>query len=337
MLERPALPNEAIVECLRGRFGIAVADVQFLPLGADINAAVFRLTGDDGGDYFLKLRRGDFDKTPVTVARFLADRGIAAVIPPMTTIDGRLWTALGGFTAVLYPFVAGENGYDAEMTEGDWLQFGAALRRIHGLAIPGDLATQIRWEDYNPTGRERVRRYMDRFAIEYFTDPVTVQLAQFLHGKREIVLDLVSRAESYAHQLQAEPRPFVLCHSDAHAGNVLLGPGDAFHIVDWDEPILAPKERDLMYPGGGQGFRGHSAAEEEALFYRGYGAVTVDPVGIAYYRFERIVQDIMAFCDQLVLSDEGDANRHQALRWVMANFAPGGVIEVAYEGAQIIP
>jgi spectinomycin phosphotransferase len=36
-----------------------------------------------------------------------------------------------------------------------------------------------------------------------------------------------------------------------HAGNVVVGADNELTIVDWDEPILAPKERDLMFIGGG--------------------------------------------------------------------------------------
>jgi spectinomycin phosphotransferase len=331
MLERPNLPDDAIVQCLRARFGLAAVDVRFLPLGADINAAVFQVTDATGASYFLKLRRGHFDDTPVTVARFLADQGITAVIAPLTTTDGQLWAALGEFVAVLYPFVDGENGYTADMTESHWQQFGAAMRQIHHVDLPSSPAANIRHERFDPDARQCVRRYLTRFAHESFADPLTAQLAEFLHARRDIVFDLVNRAEDDAAQLQDDPRPFVLCHSDVHAGNVLLGPGDAFHIVDWDEPILAPKERDLMYPGGGQGFRGHSAAQEIRLFFQGYGEVEVDAVGITYYRVERIVQDIAAFCDQLVLSSGDDANRRQALHWLKANFAPGGVIEISLQ------
>ena len=104
------------------------------------------------------------------------------------------------------------------------------------------------------------------------------------------------------------PPEFVLCHSDIHAANLLVAADGALYIVDWDEPILAPKERDLMYAGGGQSFLGYTPQEEEALFYRGYGETQVDPVGLAYYRYERIIEDIAAFCEQLLTSGKGGAD-----------------------------
>lgn len=40
---------------------------------------------------------------------------------------------------------------------------------------------------------------------------------------------------------------FVLCHADFHDANLLIDPTGRLFIVDWDEIILAPKERDLVF------------------------------------------------------------------------------------------
>jgi spectinomycin phosphotransferase len=84
-----------------------------------------------------------------------------------------------------------------------------------------------------------------------------------------------------------------------------------------------------MYFGGGQGFAGYSAAEEQALFFAGYGDAQVDQAALAYYRYERIVQDVFAFCNELLASTGDGENRRQSLRWLAANFAAGGAIDVA--------
>jgi spectinomycin phosphotransferase len=86
-----------------------------------------------------------------------------------------------------------------------------------------------------------------------------------------------------------------------------------------------------MFIGGGQGFGGRTAQEEETLFYKGYGRQTqIDPFALAYYRYERIVQDIAAFCEQLLSSSAGGEDREQSLRYLAANFQPSGTIEIAY-------
>jgi spectinomycin phosphotransferase len=122
-----------------------------------------------------------------------------------------------------------------------------------------------------------------------------------------------------------------VCHSDIHAGNILIGADDAFYIVDWDTLTLAPKERDLMYIGGGLLGNWLHPEEEEARFYRTYGQTQMDATALAYYRYERIVQDIAAFCEQLLLTNEGGEDREQSLGYVISNFLPNHTVAIAYQ------
>ena len=48
MLEKPDLPDEKIIACLQAEYGLRVATIAFLPLGADLNTAVYRVVADDG-------------------------------------------------------------------------------------------------------------------------------------------------------------------------------------------------------------------------------------------------------------------------------------------------
>jgi spectinomycin phosphotransferase len=155
-----------------------------------------------------------------------------------------------------------------------------------------------------------------------------------MREKRTEILDLVAQAERLAQRLQAQAPPFIVCHSDIHAGNLLLTPAGKLYIVDWDEPILAPKERDLMYIGGGLLASGLSPQEEEARFYPSYGHPQIDAAALAYYRYERIIQDIAAYGEQLLLSDEGDEDRAQSLYYFKSNFLPNSTIEIAYQSDQ---
>jgi spectinomycin phosphotransferase len=57
--------------------------------------------------------------------------------------------------------------------------------------------------------------------------------------------------------------------------------------------------------------------------------VEIDPAALAYYRCERLVQDIAEFCKQILAPTGGDEDRRLALRWLISNFEPGGVFEIA--------
>ena len=331
MLEKPDLQDEEVVACLQDEYGVLAVQVAFLPLGADRNTAVYRVVADDETLYFLKLRSGVFDETSVALPRFLSDQGIAQIIAPLTNKAGQLWARLDTFKVILYPFVEGHNGYEVAMPDRQWSEFGSAFKRIHTAAVPPTLIGHIRQETYSPQGRAIVKASLERVEDGVFNDSVAVRLAAFLKAKHDEILDLVRRAERLARALQARSLESVLCHSDIHAGNVLIDANGALYIVDWDDPILAPKERDLMFIGGGQGFIGHTAQEEETLFYRGYGQTEIDPIALAYYRYERIVQDIAVYCEQLLMTSEGGEDREQSFKYLKSNFLPNGTIEIAYK------
>jgi len=331
MLEKPDLQDGKIIACLLDEYGLNVVQVAFLPVGADQNTAVYRVVADDETPYFLKLRRGVFDETSVALPKFLSDQGIAQIIAPLATKTGQLWASQDAFKLILYPFVEGRNGYEVDLSDRHWGDFGTALKSIHTAVVPPALIRRIRQETYSPQWREIVKTFLEGVGNGAVDDPVAVELAAFLKIKRDEILDLVGRAERLAQALQARSPEFILCHSDIHAGNILIDANDAFYIVDWDDPILAPKERDLMFIGGGQGFAGHTAQEEETLFYRGYGQTQIDPIALAYYRYERIVQDIAVYCEQLFSTNDGGEDREQSFRYLTSNFLPNSTIEIAYK------
>jgi spectinomycin phosphotransferase len=330
MLEKPDLEDESIIACLNDQYGLPVTQISFLPLGADRNTAVYRIVVDEETLYFLKLRGGDFDDTSVALPKWLSDQGIEHIIAPLTTITGELWADLDAFKVILYPFVQGYNGYEICMADHHWRELGTALKRIHTVVVPPALSRRIQPETYTPLWRKMVKTFLARVEKDAFDESIAAELAAFLKDKRDEIFDLVRRAEGLAQALQARSPEFVLCHSDIHAGNILIDADGAFYIVDWDNPILAPKERDLMFVGGGQGFIGHTAEEEETLFYEGYGPTEIDPRALAYYRYERIIQDIAVFCEQILLTNEGGEDREQSFRYLTSSFLPNNTIEIAY-------
>lgn len=331
MLEKPTLHDEALIACLQNGYGLAVTVLTFLPLGADANAGVYRADATDGNAYFVKLRRGPLDETSVSLPKCLIDQGITQIIPPLTTLGGQLWTTLDPFTVILYPFVEGHNASEVALSADLWRLFGAALKRVHTATIPPALGQQIHRERFSPQAREEVKAFLARVAVERWQDPVAAKTAAFLHEKQAAIRDLIARAEHCAHLLQAQLPDFVVCHSDIHAWNLLIDGADHLYMVDWDNPIWAPKERDLMFVGSGLGFAGgRTLQEEEMLFYQGYGETAINAAALAYYRYERIVQDIWEFGKQLLLTDEGGEDRAQSLRYLMSNFGPDGTIAIAY-------
>ncbi|MBK8025090.1 MAG: phosphotransferase [Chloroflexi bacterium] len=137
--------------------------------------------------------------------------------------------------------------------------------------------------------------------------------------------------------LQTRDLPFVVCHADIHAGNVHITPAGDLYVVDWDTMILAPKERDLMFAGIGFGSAQFSPAEQAAFFLQGYGPAEVDAAALAYYRCERIVQDVYEYCLQILFTEGESSDRRNGLEQFRSQFEPGAVVDRAFLAIEALP
>src|SRR5215212_6383251 len=146
MLEKPDIQDEKIIACLQVDYGLRIIQMAFLPLGGNLCTAVYRAVAEDGTLYFCKLRCSDFDEISVELPRFLNEQGITQIIPPLPSKTGQLWAKLEDFHVILYPFVEGTSGFDVELTEHQWADFGAALQRIHTLSLPPVLSQKTQKE-----------------------------------------------------------------------------------------------------------------------------------------------------------------------------------------------
>lgn len=333
MLEKPAIDEQLIISRLKDEYGLHNSRVTFLPLGYDLDTAVYRVI-TNGTAYFLKLRKGRFDEMTVAVPQFLNSLGIQAIISPLETRNRQLWGSIEGYKMILYPFIEGENAYHVDLSDQHWILLGETLKRIHTTELPPEFIRLIPRESYSPRWRELVKIFQAQVESETYPDPTAAKLARFMQSKRDEISHLVVRAEQLGLALQASRLHFVLCHSDIHPGNLHISSDRKLYIVDWDNPIFAPKERDLMFMGAGMG-NGGPGGREEALFYRGYNATRpdlqedVDLNALAYYRYERIIQDFAAFCQQLLLTVQGGEDREQSYHYFTSQFLLGHEIDAA--------
>lgn len=318
------------MDCLTTDYGIKVAWLRFLPLGADPNASVYKVLSQDQQSYFVKLKRGHHHDISVTLLDLLHDAGIQQIIPPVKTIQGRPTQHIGDFTLILYAFVEGRDAFNCSLTESQWVTLGKVLRQVHEFDVPLSVQGWIRRETYSPKWRQIVRSLYVQMEGDQSDDETARKLLSFMKEHRAEIHRLVDRAEQLAQKIQEQWPEHVLCHSDIHGGNVLIDGNGAIYIVDWDEPIMAPKERDLMFIGGGVANVWNDPGEEN-FFYKGYGKTEVNRIILAYYRHERIVEDIAIYGQQLLLTTAGGEDRLEMCRQFIDMFQVQGVVDIAFK------
>src|SRR5690625_3495460 len=124
-------------------------------------------------------------------------------------------------------------------------------------------------------------------------------------------------------------RAAVLCHGDAHLGNVLVN-GDTLWLIDWDDAARAPREHDLMFVLGGVLFFAPVSTQEQAWFFEGYGDVDVDLTRLTYYRCVRALEDLADPTNQILdVAGSSEREREEALAIVRGVLSPTGLAALA--------
>jgi spectinomycin phosphotransferase len=212
------------------------------------------------------------------------------------------------------------------LSDSQWTEFGSLLRRIHSAELSSSIAEIVKQESFLPNWSPVARELHKQVNTQNYDDPIQRELADCWKDQNDAIQTLIRRAESIGELLQETRLEFVLCHADIHTANILLTPEQEMFIVDWDDTLLAPPERDLMFVLGGDNAR----TREEYKFFEGYGHVNVNPLALAYYRYEWCVQEIGDFGQRVFLTKNASARtRQHAVEGFIKLFSEGDVVEAA--------
>jgi spectinomycin phosphotransferase len=327
MHEPPDLPNEKIVRALETNFDIQVGGLVFLPIGDDSDSWAYRVELARGPAYFLKVRTDSPRWPGAAVPDYLHRHGVRHVLAPLPTNNNEPSTTVDGFALTLYPMIEGNNGADVPLSPDCWRELGAVMKQIHALRLTKDLDQLLRMEPFRPSRRELVDDLEDRMTASDI-DEISRELRNFWLDRQGVILSLFEHADAMGREARRSPWPHVLCHADLHAWNLIVDSEQHLWIVDWDEAILAPKERDLMFVVGGIGKS--LKPSDTQYFFEGYGEVAISSRLVAYYRYAWAVQDICAYAESVLLSPTlGDKARRASLDGFKNLFDPGSIVEIA--------
>jgi spectinomycin phosphotransferase len=140
---------------------------------------------------------------------------------------------------------------------------------------------------------------------------------------------VLTSLETLAGVLRSRTFSYVICHGDMHARNLIRDRAGQVFVIDWDEVMLAPKERDFLFV----------RPPHAAAFWQGYGQVEIDWVALTYFLWERVVQDLI-YCTRNVWfrEDWGEESRLEAIQLLDVILAEDNVhIDAAYRASAHLP
>jgi spectinomycin phosphotransferase len=330
---RPVLDESALRRGLAEAHGLAITDLTPEHDGADSAAWAYRATSTDGSRWFIKLRR-EVRPAAILVPRHLHTAGLDEVVASVPPVSGGPWLEIGPWSVLVSPLVEAASALRAGMDLDGWDRLGRFAARLHAVALPADLAALVAVESFRPTATQLAREVDDRIAADRTSAPMdelATQVADRWTAARRTILHLVDRAEELGRRIRADrtPRRTVLCHADLHVGNVLVGADGGLAIVDWDELVVAPPERDLMFVRGSAIAEIVTAAQADA-FEGGYGSAEADTLLIGFYRIDWAVQDVAGFAHEVLVDPPIDpATRARAAALFLGHFDPGNEVDTA--------
>jgi spectinomycin phosphotransferase len=334
-------PDEtALRDALLDGYGFAIERLAVEGDGVDATAWAWTATTTGGRALFVKARQ-EVRPAAMLVPRHLRTIGFEEVVAALPTIDGAAWLEVDGWTVVVMDLVDGPTAFRAGLDLDGWRRLGAFSARLHAVELPADLAAIVRVEDFRSEWPDRARSLdarIDGLDVATLDEPGRAVRRRWI-AERATIRRIVDLDETLSGRIRARPAadrgPHVLCHADFHAANVLVDRSGALHVVDWDELVLAPRERDLMFVRGSV-VAGTVTEDEADAFEAGYGPVAIDRERLAWYRIDWAVQDIAGFAEEILLDPEPNPRtRPRARRIFEALFGPAdeaaGALAIARE------
>ena len=337
MREKPGISEEVLRACLQHHYAISVATIEFLPLGLDMRAGVYRVVSEQGDGYLLKVKAGALYEPGCLVPRYLHDQGIPTVVAPLYTEQKTLWTRAEDWTVIIYPFIAGEVTWNPPMTDEQWQNVGATLSQIHRVSLPAEGLGSLRTERFDSSAYSRSVRTLETHSI--YADggsQVEQELRSSWIAQQDTIHTIVTSLEKLAGALQRQSGPQVICHADLHPSNMIRGQANQVFVIDWDDVMLAPKERDFIFINDARA--NLSTQHDSTPFFQGYGQKEIDWIALTYYLWERIIQDVIAYAEEVFSRDDlGEATKVESLQRFRINLRRGSKIDEAFAAAAHLP
>ncbi|HEU0000485.1 MAG TPA: aminoglycoside phosphotransferase family protein [Ktedonobacteraceae bacterium] len=328
MREQPNIPDELLQATLQEQYDIVSVTLEFLPRGLDYDSWVYRVMSEQGASYLLKARSGLLYEPSCLIPSYLRDQGIASVVAPLPTKNNALWTRAEAWTVIVYPFIEGDTSLTG-MTDEQWQEAGATFKRIHEVAVPAEGFELLRKETFDVAEYARwIRAFETRHMYSAGGSVPERALRSSWVAHQSTIHMAVNSLEKLAGMLQRQSSPFVICHADLHPANLIRDHSGHVFVIDWNDVMLALKERDFIF-----------VWEPRAnAFWEGYGHPEVNWVALTYYRWERVVQDLIECARDVFFKDDwGEESRVDAARLFDEILVGRGSIDAAYAAAAHLP
>jgi Ser/Thr protein kinase RdoA (MazF antagonist) len=240
-LERKEGYHRRLMDFIYERYGIKGISIEEARRG--YNGETWRLEATEGR-YFLKLEyRNEHQakyRHSLEVVEYLCNHGIDFIPRIVKTKNGRLSSRFDQATLGVFAWIDGE---PIDTDETGHIEY-EMMSRVYPLTKPGFAIPSTIFSEAAATAFFAQWRHLRGKASDKRNESVLSLLAAHEQELERYALRLVY----FAKRCQADTPPFFITHGDV-SGNLIKNK-DGYFIVDWDEAMYAPLERDVWTRSG---------------------------------------------------------------------------------------
>ncbi len=308
MITEPKIDKQLLVDLLKNNYSLESPNVVFLPRGETSWGYIVEA---DTKKYFLKVYKNTypfFEQAAELTYKLFADCGIKEIVHALKSSNGEVISHIEEYPVILFNFIDGKEISEQKPSDEQVKEIGVILGKIH--ASTSKLGPYPKRETFESKDKEMFLKVMDRVRNHQpIENSYQKEIVDLFNSHRSRIEEQLTELEKIGEQLKNKKNlPFVICHSDPTPGNILIGKDGIPYLIDWDTPIFAPKERDLLF-----------FSDRLKPFMEGYcsivGESTIDDEVKQFYAYEWNVQEVADFGSSILFGNNDDLqNKHHLER-----------------------
>jgi|GEM_PF-999764 hypothetical protein len=214
----------------------------------------------------------------------LYKKGLERLNYPIPTRKGELYLQKDGSLIVLFNYI------DAEQSEDyDFYSFGRLISTLHSATSKIDVTTAK--EDFDYRYAESFEKQLNNIVESDSADRITQSLRTLLIKYLDEVRHDYANFLDLSQQLKAGEHKMVITHGDPGGNTLVKSPTDLY-LIDWDNILLAPPERDTWF------------FQHESEFIRGYQSINsnyqIDHRLSHFFTYNRYFEDLVEYFAEIL-------------------------------------
>lgn len=277
-------------DILNDNYEIRVGSIRSAP--RQFVAKTFVIEADSGDKYFCKV----IDKRlfianvikSLPALRSIHQLGFERINYPIPAKSGALHVMYNTTLVVLFNFIDAPQSYDY-----DDFTFGQTIANVHKLTTR--VSVELEVENFEFRHKGTFEEKLQTILSLKQKNSLLSDLSSLIRMKESEIRRFFANFLSLAEKCKSQEWNMVVTHGDA-PGNILVKSAKDIYIIDWDDIMLTPPERDTWF------------LEEKPRFIDGYKSIFPryqrNQIASKYFVYSRYFNDLVEYWEEIINSTD---------------------------------